>query len=388
MDKKAELKGLLAEVVKEELGSKVDEVAAKAEAAREASAQALESNTGLKDQFDAWQDKAFSMKGNAGGGDYVFKGYDVNHPARNWHAVMPKAMHDEVSETIKKALTTGNTGAYAVPVEYGNALMGLAELQSFALANCRVIRFPGEVMYMPSKGTRATTDAQAWGTANAAAATALARLTFTIDKRVGDYEEVYDNVLRQANFDVVGQFVEPLMAESIGQRFDGYMFNTSSEFTTTIIGNGTSGATFSGTIGSSSITYSGLMDVEMTPETERNVKPVWCMPRGVWKYVIKLVDTNGQRIFQKTQSEGHPYELDGYPVHIVPAISASPANGALCMAFGDPSRYIIAVNQDMIFEVNPWVSRKEGITQFIMHATADGNIEAATAWSYYKRNDA
>ena len=395
MDKNEQARGLLKEVVQEELGSKVDEISAKAEESREASAKALESNQELKARFDAWQDKSFKMKGNTGENLYVFKGYDINHPGRNFKAVMSKEAHDEVAGTIVKALTNANTGAYAIPVEYGSALLGLAELSSYALNRCRVIRYPGEVMYLPAKGTRATVDAQAFGTANAAAATTLSRLTFTIDKRVGDYEEIYDNVLRQANFDVVGEFVEPVMAEAIGQKFDGYMFDCggSTEFTTNVVDNGTSGATFSGTLADNKITYSGLIDCEFAVEFERGVNPEWVMPRGVAKYVRKLVDSNGLPLWDRAMEgpglRGNGGSLMGYPVYIVGtgAISATPADGQLAIAFGDPRRYIIGINQNLMFEVNPYIKRKEGITQFIMHATADGNIEAATAWATYTRDD-
>jgi HK97 family phage major capsid protein len=386
MDKREELKGVLKELVTDEIGSDIEDLKAKAEAAEEANAKVLEDNKELKTQLDTMQDKAFKLAQNTGEVSYIFKGYDTTQPTRNFKIACSKEVGDEAAGIILKALTNANTGAYAIPTEYSSALLGLAELQSYALSRCRIIRYPGEVLKMPAKGTRATVDWQADGTANAAAATTLAQLTFTIDKRVGGYETIYNNVLRQANFDVVGEFVEPVMAEAIGQKFDGEMFGKT-EFTTDVLAGGTEGATFSGTIGSSSITYAKLMDVEFSVEQERGVNPEWCMPRGVFKYVAKLVDDQSHPIFNRDLTGATPYMIDGYPVHIVPAISASPANGKMALAFGDPKRYIIAINQDVIFEVNPFVEQKEGKTQFIMHATADGNIEAATTWAYFKRSD-
>lgn len=385
-NKREELKGLLKELVTDEIGSKIDDLTAKAEAADEANTKILESNKELKDQFDAMQDKAFKLAQNTGEAEYIFKGFDTSHPTRNFKIACSKEVGDEAAGIMLKALTNANTGAYAIPTEYSSALLGLAELQSYALSRCRIVRYPGEVLKIPAKGTRATVDWQADGTANAAAATTLAQLTFTIDKRVGGYETIYNNVLRQANFDVVGEFVEPVMAEAIGQKFDGEMFEKT-EFTTDVLAGGTEGATFSGTIGSSSITYTKLMDVEFAVEQERGVNPEWCMSRGVFKYVAKLVDDQSHPIFNRDLTGATPYMIDGYPVHIVPAISATPSDGGIALAFGDPKRYIIAINQDVIFEVNPFVEQKEGKTQFIMHATADGNIESATAWSYFKRSD-
>lgn len=386
MENLEKLNGVIKEQVQDIVGKDIDDIRAKAEAQEEANAKLLEDNTILKAQMDAMQDKVVKMSQNTGDNEYIFKGYDATTPTKNFKIKCSKKVGDEAAEVMVKALTSANTGAYAIPTEYSSALLGLAELQSYALSRCRIIRYPGESMKMPAKGTRATVDAQAFGTANAAAATTLAQLTFTIDKRIGGYETIYNNVLRQSNFDVVGEFVEPVMAEAIAQNIDGEIF-TKTEFTTDIVAGGTEGATFSGTIGDSSITYSKLMDTEFAVEQERGINPEWCMPRGVFKYIAKLVDTAGNPIFNRDMTGATPYMIDGYPVHIVPAISAAPGDGVMCLAFGDPKRYIIGMNQDLIFEVNPYAEMKEGKTQFIMHATADGNIEAATAWSYIKRSD-
>jgi HK97 family phage major capsid protein len=388
-DKEKQARGLIKEVIEENVN--LDELKEKAEKAEEERAKLFEDNVELKAKFDELQGKSFTFNTNSAGEQkYTFKGYNVNQPTKNFRIDCPKEIGDEIVSKMAKDLTSGNTGAYAIPVEYSSSLLGLAELQSYALARCRVIRFPGEIMYMPAKGTRATVDAQAFGTANASAATALAQLTFTIDKRVGSYETIYDNVLRQSNFDVVGEFVEPVMAEAIGQNFDAEIF-TKTEFTTDVAAGGTAGATFSGAIADGKITYSKLIDTEFAVEQERGVNPEWCMPRGVLKYIRKLTDDNGLPLWERAM-EGPAAgpmggNLLGYPVYIVPAIGATPADGALCVAFGDPRRYIIAVNQELKFEINPWVERKEGKTQFIMHATADGNIEAATAWAHIKRAD-
>ena len=65
----------------------------------------------------------------------------------------------------------------------------------------------------------------------------------------------------------------------------------------------------------------------------------------------------------------------------------TPDNGAIRIAFGDPKQYIIAINGGLVFQTNPYVQMKEGITQFIMYARADGNIVSANAWAHLKRVD-
>lgn len=395
MDKnKEKLQGIVKEMIQEEYGKELDEMKDRAEALEEANAKALEENKELKTKYDELQGKTMNFISNATGKkeEYVFKGYDVNRPTRNFKVKCSKEVGDEVNEQITKALTSSNTGAYAIPTEYSSSLLGLAELQSYALSRCRIIRFNGSSMKIPAKGTRASVDAQAFGTANTGASTTLSQLTFTIDKRVGSYEVLYNDVLKQSNFDVVGEFVEPVMAEAIGQNFDGEIF-TKTEFTTDIVSGGTSGATFSGTIADGKITYSKLIDTEFAVEQERGVNPEWVMPRGVMKYIRKLADDNNQPIWDRAM-EGAAAgatggTLLGYPVFIVgtDAIGASPSDGEICVAFGDPKRYIIAMNDSLTFQVNPYVEMKEGKTQFIMYAVADGNIEAATAWAYIKRSD-
>lgn len=400
MDKKLELQGLIKETIETEYGNKLGDLQDKAAAQEELNAKALEENTALKAQLDAMQNKEFKMTQNTGDNTYVFKGYDVAKPSRNFKMALTNDEREASASVLlkmweasagrsEKALTTGNTGAYAVPEVYGSALLGLAELSSFALGHCRVIPYPGEIMYMPAKGTRTTTtDAQQHGTANAAADSTLAKLTFTIDKRVGGYETLWNNVLRQSNFDVIGEFVEPVMAEAIGQKFDGYMFNASSEFTTNITTNGTTGATFSGTIGSSSITYNGLVDVETAVNQERGVANcVWCMSRSVYGRIRKLKDDNSRPLIERSMEAPLGHELFGYPLHIVPTIATAPANNAIALAFGSPQRYILGINQGILFHVNPIVEQKEGKTQFIIEATADGNIEDSEAWATYDRSD-
>lgn len=224
MDKKEELKGLIKEVVVDSIGSDIDAIKAEAEAQKEVNAKILEDNTELKAKFDAMQDKVVTLHQNTGDNEYVFKGYDTLKPTRNFKIKCSKAVGDETSAIIRKALTQSNTGAYAVPVEYSNALLGLAELTSVALNKARIYNVNTNSLKIPTKGTRATVDAQAFGTANTAAATALGQLTFTIDKRVGSFEQIYNDVLLDQNFDVVGEFVEPMIAEAIGQNMDGKHF--------------------------------------------------------------------------------------------------------------------------------------------------------------------
>ena len=389
-NKKEELKGLLKEVMTDVVGPEIDKIKAEAEAQKEANAKQLEVNKELKAQYDAMQGKLITLKQNTGDHRYIFKGYDVNRPCRNFSMDVDKKMGDEVAAAIIKTLASTSTGAYAVPVEYSNALLGLAELSSVALAKCRIYNVGTSVLKIPTKGTRATVDAQAFGTANAAAATDLGQLTFTIDKRVGSYETLYNDVLADQMFDVVGQFVEPMIAEAIGQNLDGEMIKKT-EFTTDITAGGTAAVTVSGSVAlAAAITYANLVTMAYAVELERGLQPEWFLPRGAMKDIVALVaSTAGTPIFAPTPISGSPAgTLLGYPVNIMPAISNAGGNGTIRVAFGDPKQYIIALRQGMVFQTNPYVSMKEGLTQFIGYVRADGNIVAATSFATMKRVDA
>lgn len=383
------LNGLIKEAVKEELGDSLEDVKAKADELKEANTKMLEDNKALKAEFDALQDKTIKLNQNTGTNLYCFKGYNLDQPWRNFRPVMTHEMKEVGQDIILKALTSANTGAYAMPVEYSNALLGLAELSSVSLSKMRVFSTGTNVLKIPIKGTRATVDAQTWGSANAGAATALDQLTFTIDKRVGAYETIYTDVLQDQNFDVVGQFVEPVMAEAIGQTFDGEVIKKT-EFTTDIAAGGTAAVTASGASNiASAITYANLVTIAYAVELERGVSPEWFMPRGAMKSIVALVSsTSGVPIFNPVPISGAAAgTLLGYPVNIMPAMDNTPDNGNIRIAFGDPKQYIIAINGGLVFQTNPWVEMKEGKTQFIMYARADGNIVSSGAWATLKRVD-
>lgn len=390
MDKKEELKGLLKEVITESVGPEIDKIRAEAEAQKEANAKLLEVNKDLKTQFDAWQGKKFELAQNTGTQKYIFKGYHTDRIAKNFIMDIDKKLGDEVAANIRKTLASSSTGAYAIPVEYSNALLGLAELSSVALAKCQIYTLNTNSLKIPIKVQGATVDAQAFGTANAAAATALGQLTFTIDKRVGGYETLYNDVLSDQMFDVVGQFVEPQIAQAIGQNMDEEMIKKT-EFTTDITAGAHAGVTVSGAVAlAAAITYANLVTIAYDVELERGLQPEWFLPRGAMKDVVSLVAaTTGTPIFNPIPISGAPGgQLLGYPINIMPALTNTSANGAIRMFFGDPKKYIIAINGGMVFQTNPYVLMKEGLSQFIGYIRADGNILGSTCFSTMKRVDA
>lgn len=390
MAKETEVK--LKEIIEEQtsdMGKEIETLKEEIAVEKEANAKKFEEQTELKAQFDALQGKIVTLQTkSAGEQKYVFLGYDNQDMAKNFQIGCTMDQHSEVSKMVKLALTSANTGEYAIPVEYANSLLGLAELQSYALGRCRVITYPGEIMYMPTKGTRATSDAQAYGTANADAAITLGRITFTIDKRIGSKMAVYNNVLKQANFDFMGQFVNPAMVESIYQTIDGE-FIEKTEFTSSLT-DGATATTFSGGfVSGTTLTYDVLMDLEFGPEMERGLNLEWIMSRSMFKEVKKIKNTLGDPIWDKDIIGPNKYMIDGYPVFIVPEMSTPAActDGKICMAFGDPQHFILAKNEELLLQKEDITQMDKGITNFYAQAVMDGNIVTSAAWSVLKRSD-
>lgn len=393
MDKKEELKGLLKELAQEEIKTQTAEMAEEIAAQKEANEKLLADNKEFKEAMEKMQGKQFKMDQNTGSNLYTFKGYNPNMVG-NFKAVVDNDVREEVAKFFldklsgKAAYTSSNTGAYAIPVEYTNALLGLAELKSIGLSKARVFRTSSSSIKMPAKGTRATVDAQAFGTANADAATTLDQLSFTIDKRVGSYQTVNNDVLQDEIFDVVGDWIEPAMAEAIGQNIDDELFN-GSEFTTSVSAV-TASVTASGVTNiGTAITYANLVTMAYAVELERGISPEWFLPRGAMKDIVALVSAStGSPIFNPVPISGAPAgSLLGYPINITPAIDNTPDNNEIRIAFGDPKEYIIALRGSMVFDVNPYILLKEGQTQFIGYIRADGNYTNSGAWTTMQRDD-
>lgn len=398
MDKREELKGMLKEIQQETLGNTIDELKAAAEASKEENIKLLEKNKELDEKLEKMQGKIITLNQNTGINTFKFVGYN-GEMTKNFMINCSKEAGEVVAKEMiaacKAAYSSSNTGAYVIPNEYGTSLLGLAELRSVALSKARVLSVDAPVLYLPAKATRATVDAQAFGTANADAATTLGQITFTIDKRVGGYQEINENVLLDGFFNVVDEWVMPALAEAIGQNADDEMFNAGSEFTSSI-GDVTDAVTASGSANiAAAITYDNLNTMYYHIEWERGLDGEWFGSRGALKSISALTDTYGQPIFQQVPINGRPSQmLMGATYNIVPKISNTPSNGAPRLIFGDPRQYIITVRGGNTPFVNPYIKMKEGVLQVGMYARMDGNVadnataSSSTAWAVMSRVDA
>jgi len=403
MDKRAELKGLMKEINAEMSSEDREALEAKWAAQDETNAKILEENKELKASLEKMQGKVITLKQNTGINTYVFSGYDPKL-SRNFKATLSAEDSNKVAELLiaqAKARQVGELdlqaafdGSNAVPVQYGNALMGLAELSSVALQYARVIQIDAPVLKLPAKGTRDSVDSQASGTANREGTSTIGQITWTIDKRVGNYMEVRNDQLDDAVIDLVNEIIVPFQAEAIGQNADDEMFN-GTEFTSSV-SDVTAAVDSTGTV-----TFSNLNTMFYHIEWERlgaGADPKWFGPRSMLKDIAGLVDSQGRPIFQQVPINGRPSQiLMGAEYVITPSITtqATATDEALTLAFGDPSQYIIVVRgSQFVSMVNPYIKMKEDVTQFVCKARMDGNIAdhatpaSSKAWATMKYADA
>jgi HK97 family phage major capsid protein len=401
---KEALKGLIKEVNQEMPNEKLAAIEEKMAIQEETNAKMLETNTELKSKLESMQGKLVTLKQNTGTNTYLFKGYNPEI-SKNFRSTLRYDESEQVAKVmVKQALAkqTGDifteqavekvfSGSNAIPVQYGNAVMGLAELSSVALTYANVIVADAPTIKLPTKGTRDAVDSQSSGTANTAASTTIGQLTWTIDKRVGNYIEIYNSQLEDANFDIVNQIIVPFQAEAIGQNTDDEMFN-GTEFTSSV-----SDVTASiDSTASITYTFANLNTMFYALTWERgNLNPKWFGNRAALKAISALVDSNSRPIFQQAPINGRPSQmLMGAEFIITPTIAATPGDGKIGLAFGDPKHYTIFIRGgEFVSMVNPYIKMKEDITQFICKARMDGNVSdhatatSSGAWTTAIRND-
>lgn len=403
MDKREELRGLIKEVASETSSEEKTALEAKWAEQEEKNAKVLESNTELKAKLDEMQGKIITLKQNTGTNSFVFNGYNPEM-SKNFRANLSAVDSEQVAKVILAQavakhdgeidFTAAFDGSNAIPVQYGTQLLGLAELTSVALSEARVMQIDAPVFKLPSKALRDTVDSQASGTANRAATTTIGQITWTIDKRVGNYIELLNDQLDDMSTDIVNGYIIPAQAEAIGQNADDEMFN-GTEFTSSV-SDVTAAIDSTG-----SVTFANLNTMFYHIEWERlgaGADPKWFGPRSMLKDIAALTDSSGYPIFQQVPINGRPSQmLMGAQYVITPSIAtqATATDEALTLAFGDASQYIICLRgSQFVSLVNPYIKMKEDVTQFICKARMDGNIAdhataaSSGAWATMKYADA
>ena len=188
----------------------------------------------------------------------------------------------------------------------------------------------------------------------------------------------------------VPSVVEKLTVEAIGQAVDTAVFNTGTEYTSSITSGGVAAVTTSGTVATAAaITYDNLLAMAYGVELERGVNPAWYMPMGALRSCQALVDNNGRPLFQPVPiTGGVAGTLLGYNIFIVPALDNTPDDGAIRMAFCDMSHYWIIMNGGINFTKAVDGQFLEDVSLYKAWIRSDGQVTASTAFAIMKRVDA
>ena len=379
------LTGLVKEQIESSVSKDIEGIKAEADIQKEANAKALEENVELKARMDAMQDKVVTMATKtAGNQKYVFKGYNPEL-SKNFKSTLSTDESNEVAKAMIEMTKNGTGGsvykafdaANAIPVQYGSALMGLAELSSTALQLANVVVADAPIIKLPSKGTREAVNSVDSGTANVEGQQTIGQITWVIDKVVGTYIELLTTQIDDSNFDIVNQVIIPMQAEALGQNFDDEMFNKT-QYTSGIV-DAPAGVTVSGSANmAAAISFDNLNIMYHSVEWERGLLDCkWVGSRAALKDIRGLkASTSGLPIFMETPILGKPSQtLMGSQYVVCPSVSDTPANGAIRLAFGDFSKYTIFIRGGtFVSMVNPYVKMKEGVVQFIVRSRSDGNI--------------
>ena len=386
MDKRTEAKGIILEMVKDEVAGVEEKMAAQAES----NAKILEANAELKASLESLQGKVVTMNTKSAGPiELKFQGMNPNM-SKNWKANFSADATDAIAKAYVD-MARGNSKAFTatdyLSVGYSNVIMGLAELQSVALADCNVMMVKDGVTNIPVKGARvSTTDAAAKASANAGADSEDGKVTLTIDTRIGSYYDVNKEDIEDANFDFINQWVIPSMAEGIGQYIDAEVFlGTNSVFTHCI--NDVTQNQVTNTDETALVTYANLNTLYNGIEWSRKLRaPKWYGPQGVYKDIMGLVGTaNDHPIYLRDLTAAPSMSVMGLPFVVTPAIANDAAAGAMRYCIADLSSYVIGIRGPMDKLINPFILGKEFQVQFALALRADGvitsNATAASATS-------
>ena len=391
-----ELEGTITELQQESanLKEEMSKNEEKADAKNEEHAKIFEAFPALEEKLVSLQGvvEEFKTKTTSGKAKVIFRGMDPS-VSKNWKACLTPEGTEQVAKAYLQAIKgvdfekAAFDGTYAIPVEYTNTLMGLAELNSVGLTHCNVYRHtgPGNTFKTPTKATRETVDAQSPGTANTAGGSTLGQITFTVDKYIGGYYDVLKSDIQDANMDFVNGWIIPAQAEAIGQYVDAEVFNgTNSIFTTSVV-DATASVSVSGSVNiAAAVTFANLNTMYNSLSWDRGItNPMWFGSQLVYKDVMGLAGTtNDHPIFLRDLTSTPTKQIFGSPFVITPVVANAPADGAMRLCFGDPKHYTIVTMGDMEMVTNPYILMKEHKIQLIASIRSDGNItDHATAAS-------
>ena len=385
-DAKSELKGLIKEIMGEET-LKAAQEKQDAEFAK------------LKEENSALVAKMEEMSKGAGTKvnlesptgekvEFIYKGYDLRRQMVKYE--LPELQKESASKFIIDVIhgktlneDTGSAGGYLVPDEYENSVLALAALESVALRECQIFNVGRDVLKIPTQANKTSVNVAAYGTANTESEPSLGLVTLDM-KRIGNYSLVYNDLLEDSFFDI-SSWITKLNAEAIGQSVDEYVF-VGSSFTNCLYDCTTNLITLPASSGVDAISYEDFSEAISKLTDNKLAGAKWYFNKAITHYVRTEEDSQGRPIWVSPGADS-PASIYGYPYMQVEELTASPATSGAFGVFGNLQHYALGVRKGITMQMNPYVSMKEGITQFICHTRMDGAMLFEPAFVLFKRSD-
>ena len=136
--------------------------------------------------------------------------------------------------------------------------------------------------------------------------------------------------------------------------------------------NGVSTARDVQTGSATGITYAGLVNAMLSLKVQYQKDAVWDLSRAFIGLVMKLVDTAGRPLLDFQTLPGKPTALLGHPIQQSEFTPNTFATGMYVGMFYDPSKYIIAIGQDLTMKKAEELYAETGQVGIFAGAECDG----------------
>lgn len=269
-----------------------------------------------------------------------------------------EARHNGDAEA-KAALQEGTAaeGGIVVPEEFTSEILAFARLQSFALRDCRVWPMSTDTRQIPAEDGAVSVNWTAEEGGITESEPTLAEVTLSA-KRLDAYSKVSNELLMDAGVDIVSWLTE-LFAEAIGQELDNQVLNGTgspcSGVLTAACGN--SVVLGSGEVSFSSIDADDLSNCIASLPVNRIAGARWYFHRTLLHVFRTLKDSNNNYIYAKPGA-GVPPTIWEYPYTLsekAPGTSTGSQANKAPIVFGNMRYFALGRRlQSMTLDLDPY----------------------------------
>ncbi|MBW1666722.1 MAG: phage major capsid protein [Deltaproteobacteria bacterium] len=252
---------------------------------------------------------------------------------------------------------TDSEGGYIVPDEFTDEILAFARLQSFALRDCRIWPMKSDTRKVPAEDGAVSVSWTDEESAITESEPTLAEVTLTA-KRLDAYSKASNEFLEDASTDVVSWLTE-LFAEAIGQELDNQVLNGTGSPCSGVLtaAAGNSVVLGSGEVSFSSIDADDLSNAIAQLPVNRLAGARWYFHRTVLHHIRILKDDNNNYIFAKP-GNGVPGTIWEYPYTLsekAPAATAASQASKGFIVFGNMRYFALGRRkQNMTLDVDPY----------------------------------